>query len=81
MERFDITVIGAGPAGVCAAVEAARCGMRVLLVENSTICGGMLKRGGLPNVGYFFARGKAIIGVRLQSIGTTNTLACTSLPP
>ena len=62
MERFDITVIGAGPAGVCAAVEAARCGMRVLLVENSTICGGMLKRGGLPNVGYFFARGKAIIG-------------------
>lgn len=58
MERFDITVIGAGPAGVCAAVEAARCGMRVLLVENSTICGGMLKRGGLPNVGYFLPGGR-----------------------
>ena len=62
MEKFDITVIGAGPAGVCAAIESARCGMKVLLVENSTICGGMLKRGGLPTPGYFFAKGKAIVG-------------------
>lgn len=82
MERFDITVIGAGPAGVCAAVEAARCGMRVLLVENSTICGGMLKRGGLPNVGYFFARGKAIIGgIGWELAQECAVLTDTPIPP
>lgn len=45
--RYDIVVVGAGPAGIMAAVEGARDGARVLLVESSELpreksCGGML---------------------------------------
>ena len=45
--RYDTVVVGAGPAGIMAAVEAARVCERVLLVESSKLpreksCGGML---------------------------------------
>lgn len=39
-ERNDITVLGGGLAGVCAAVAAARCGRRVALVNNRPVLGG-----------------------------------------
>lgn len=39
--HYDAVVLGGGPAGVCAAVEAARNGARVLLVEGSGMLGGM----------------------------------------
>lgn len=39
--EYDIAVLGGGPAGVCAAVEAARAGQRVVLVESSGMLGGM----------------------------------------
>lgn len=38
---YDLAVIGGGPAGVCAAISAARKGMRVLLVERAPALGGM----------------------------------------
>lgn len=38
---YDTVVLGGGPAGVCAAIEAARNGMKVLLVESSGMLGGM----------------------------------------
>ena len=38
---YDLAVIGGGPAGVCAAMSAARSGIRVLLVEASPALGGM----------------------------------------
>ena len=39
--EFDVAVIGGGPSGVCAAIEAARCGKRVLLAEATGMLGGM----------------------------------------
>ncbi len=41
----DVIVVGGGPAGMCAAIAAAREGVRVLLVEESNACGGMATRG------------------------------------
>ena len=38
---YDIAVIGGGPAGVCAAIEAARNGAKTVLIEGSGMLGGM----------------------------------------
>lgn len=38
---YDVVVIGGGPAGVCAAVSAARKGMKTVIVEQSPSLGGM----------------------------------------
>lgn len=46
---YDIAVIGGGVAGVAAAVQAARCGMKTVLVERTALVGG-LATGGLINV-------------------------------
>ena len=43
--HFDIVVLGGGPAGVCAAIEAAESGKNVLLVEASGMLGGMATYG------------------------------------
>lgn len=39
-ERYDVIVCGGGPAGVSAAVSAARCGVRVALIEQMGYLGG-----------------------------------------
>jgi len=62
--HFDVATFGAGPAGISAAIAAAREGMSVVLVESSdTIggvmrsCPGMMLGGGYPcgiSVGGFF---------------------------
>lgn len=43
--RYDVAVIGGGPAGVCAAIAASRKGMKVLLVEATAALGGMATSG------------------------------------
>ena len=45
IEEYDVLVIGGGPAGICAAVSAARCGANTLLVERFGVLGGMLTAG------------------------------------
>jgi NADPH-dependent 2,4-dienoyl-CoA reductase/sulfur reductase-like enzyme len=47
----DIAVLGAGPAGMAAATEAARAGARVLLIEESPLPGGQVYRAPPPGFG------------------------------
>jgi NADPH-dependent 2,4-dienoyl-CoA reductase/sulfur reductase-like enzyme len=44
-QRFDVLVVGGGPAGMAAAVRAAECGVRVGLVDDNANCGGQIWRG------------------------------------
>src|SRR6188768_2442914 len=49
-ERFDVVVLGAGPAGTSGAVAAAICGARVALVERETDVGGAgINTGTIPS--------------------------------
>lgn len=45
METYDVTVIGSGPAGICAAVAAARQGMKTAIIERYGVLGGNLTVG------------------------------------
>ncbi len=42
MERYELIVIGAGPAGLSAAIEAAKAGMRVIVFDENAKPGGQL---------------------------------------
>lgn len=44
-EKYDVAVIGGGPAGVAAAVSAAKCGAKTILVEKNGFVGGMSTSG------------------------------------
>ena len=44
-DRFDVLVIGGGPAGIAAAVRAAECGVRVGIVDDNASLGGQIWRG------------------------------------
>jgi NADPH-dependent 2,4-dienoyl-CoA reductase/sulfur reductase-like enzyme len=68
-ERFDVLVVGAGPAGLAAAVTAAECGQRVGLVDDNPAAGGQIWRSGaaLPRAARgWMARLEASGVVRLQ---------------
>lgn len=45
-QRFDVAVIGAGPAGIAAAVSAANAGATVALLDDNPGAGGQIWRGG-----------------------------------
>ncbi|MGG1552183.1 FAD-dependent oxidoreductase [Paenibacillus ferrarius] len=64
-ERADVVVIGGGPAGTAAAIAAARCGRKVILLEKSGQLGGM---GTLGNVSIFMPIGN-VTGIYRELIG------------
>ncbi len=48
MKKFDVTIIGAGPAGYVGAIRAAQLGLSVALVEAGHVGGTCLNRGCIP---------------------------------
>jgi len=49
-QRYDVVVVGGGAGGTAAAVEAARCGARTLVVEETPWLGGVLTSAGVSAV-------------------------------
>lgn len=58
---YDVIVCGGGPAGYCAAVQAARLGAKTALIEQYGVLGGVITSGGNPEIGLFYAHGRQII--------------------
>ena len=81
----DIAVIGAGPAGSCAAIAAARAGARVVLVDRSTmprakVCGCCLAASGVASLegagaGEALADAVPLRAIRVTSGARAMTLA------
>ncbi|MBQ8576492.1 MAG: FAD-dependent oxidoreductase [Clostridia bacterium] len=76
LSHYDVLVAGCGCAGFCAAVEAARCGKRVILIEKNDMPGGILTVGGNNDIAQFFSEGVQLIaGIgwefcrRLEAVG------------
>ncbi|OGV38356.1 MAG: hypothetical protein A2020_08235 [Lentisphaerae bacterium GWF2_45_14] len=56
---YDVIVCGGGPGGVCAAMAAARSGMKTLMIERYAFAGGMATAGLVnPFMSYVSANGK-----------------------
>src|SRR3954465_3039766 len=50
MQKFDIIVIGSGPAGQRAAIQGAKCGRKVIVIEQREIVGGAcINTGTIPS--------------------------------
>ena len=62
----EIAVIGAGPAGLCAAIEARKLGARVTLIDENALPGGQL----FKQIHKFFGSKEHLAGVRGYEIGT-----------
>ena len=60
-ELYDVIVVGGGTAGVVAAIQSGRAGMRTLLVEKNGLPGGTMTAAGIAFPGLFFAWGHQII--------------------
>lgn len=65
MKVWDIVVVGGGPAGLCAAIEAAKNGAKVLLIDENSRPGGQL----FKQIHKFFGSAEHKAGVRGLEIG------------
>ena len=62
MKRFDVAVFGGGPAGIAAAVSAARGGAETVLFEQYGFLGGMATAGMVTPISEFCKNGRRVIG-------------------
>ena len=77
-----VVVIGAGVAGCCAAIQAARSGAKCILVEKNGISGGTLSVGGVSCPGLFFAWGgrQVIGGIGWELVSETLKICNAAVP-
>ncbi len=77
----DVLVVGGGTAGVIAAIQAARAGCSVILVENGSQLGGTTTTGGVSFPGLFHAWGKQVIrGIGWELVTETVEMSDGTLP-
>ena len=74
LAEVDVCVLGGGPAGLAAAVSAARGGARTLLVERYGFLGGMGTAGGVTNFAGLYGRRHG----RMQPIVRASSTNCSS---
>ena len=80
-EECDVVVIGGGVAGVAAAVQSARAGVRTVLVEQGFQVGGTMTSGGVNFPGLFHAWGRQVIdGVAYEIVTNCVAVAGGRLP-
>ena len=60
--KYDVAVCGGGPAGMIAAIAAARSGAKVALVERYAFLGGMATMGYVAPISEFAFNGERVIG-------------------
>lgn len=70
-ERYDIVVVGGGPAGYIAAIKAARLGAKTALVEKSELGGTCLNRGCIPTKTYLKTAEGIHQALQLKTRGVT----------
>ena len=58
---YDVVVFGGGTAGVVAAIQAGRMGVRTLLVEKNGMLGGTMTVAGVNYPNSFFAWGRQVV--------------------
>jgi thioredoxin reductase len=63
--KTELAVIGAGPAGLCAAIEAAKNGVEVTLIDENRSAGGQL----FKQIHRFFGSEEHLAGIRGYEIG------------
>lgn len=77
----DVVVIGSGPAGSCAAIQAARLGADTLLIEKNGICGGTTTVGCLDIPGLFHSpKGQVVAGIGWELVSECAELCGIELP-
>lgn len=79
--QADVAVVGGGTAGVFAAIAAAKCGAKTVLIEKNSTLGGTMTVANVNFPGLFFAWGKQIIdGPCWEAVQRTAALGGATIP-